>query len=171
MLVAVTARTIAVAALSLLALGGCPGGGDPPDAGSECGRGPGVVELGQGGSRLRDLPATGAELQIVRGSQGGIHVLVGFRVRDMELEMIAVYRLVDPDRGETVGLETVRELRSALFTTDGTDTIRNPDLVVLDDGSDDFTRFVGRPLRLELEARSVGSHACDAREVTLLAPI
>src|SRR5688572_32556628 len=85
---------------------------------SLCDRGPGVVEVGRGGSRLRDLPPDGGELPIVLGSQGGIHVLVGFRARDMELEMDVVYRLVDPDTEETVGEPTERRLRAVLFQSD-----------------------------------------------------
>ena len=139
----------------------------PPGA---CGTGPGVVEVGQGGSRLRDLPREGGELGIVLGSQGGIHVLVGFRVRDMDLTMRIVYRLVDPATEEIVGTPTELELRRALFTTDGVDTIRNPDLVVLDGEAPRVADFAGRVVRLELEAVSADSYACDARTATLVAP-
>ena len=155
--------------LALAILCGCPGDDTGFDAGSECGRGPGIVELAQGGSRLRNL-ADGADLPIVRGSQGGIHVLLGFRVRDMELTMNAVYQLRDSETGELVGTPTERALRPTLFSTEGTDTVRNPDLVVLDNGSDDTTDFDGRAVRVELSAVSAGSHACDAREVILRAP-
>jgi len=156
-----------VAAAVVFMLGGCPGG---PETGSECGRGPGSVRLGEGGSRLRDLPESGGALDIVRGSQGGIHVLVGFRVRDMGLEMHAVYRLVDPETGEAVGTPTERALRPTLFNADGADYVRNPDLIVLDNGSDDTTAFAGRNLHLELEAVSDDSHACDLRAVELVDP-
>ena len=148
----------------LVVLGACA-----EDA-TECGRGPGVVQVGQGGSRLRALPETGGELPIVLGSQGGIHVLVGFRARDMDLEMDVEYRLVDPGSQEVVGTPTTLALRPTLFSREGADAVRNPDLVVLNNEEPRVEDFAGRVVRLELEAMSADSHACDAREVTLLPP-
>lgn len=155
---------------------GCGEAPPPPDGG--CGSGPGTVEVGRGGSRLYDLPE-GGDLPIVLGSQGGIHVLVGFRVRDMALTMAVTYRLVDEADGSVVGTPTELSLRPSLFSTSGGEIVRNPDLIVLDDESPRLEAFAGRRLRLELDAQSSdpwpadggrGSHACDSRLVTLTAP-
>ncbi len=148
-------------------LAGCIGDDGP---GTACGTGPGKVEVARGGSRLYDLPPSGGELPIVLGSQGGIHVLVGFRVWDMDLGMDITYRLVDPETEAVVGTPTALSLRPTLFTNDGTSTIRNPDLVVLNNEEPRVEDFAGRTVRLELEARSADSHACDARTARLVAP-
>lgn len=157
----------AAAGLALL-LAGCIGGDD--DGAGACGTGPGSVTVARGGSRLHELPERGGELPIVLGSQGGIHVLVGFRVRDMDLNMDVVYRLVDAETEATVGTPTELRLRPALFTTDSSGRIRNPDLIVLDNEEPRVEAFAGREVRLELEAVSDDSHACDARVVTLMPP-
>jgi len=152
----------------LLLLAGC---GSPPPGlpDASCGTGAGSVEVGQGGSRLRALPAEGGELDIVRGSQGGIHVLVGAWVQGMDLEMTLRYRL--EEGGEPVGIETEVPLRPALFAPSGERFVRHPDLVVLDNDSPDTSGFVGRTVELTAEALSVdGSHACDTRVVTLADP-
>ncbi|MEZ4340139.1 MAG: hypothetical protein R3B82_26250 [Sandaracinaceae bacterium] len=141
---------------------------DPPPP-SECGTGGGSVEVGRGGSRLRSLPATGGELDIVRGSQGGIHVVVGAWVEGMDLEMTMTYRLEED--GEVIGTPTSVPLRDALFVPAGTRWVRHPDLVVLDNLSPSVERFAGHTVDLTVEAVSVdGSHACDTRSVTLTDP-
>jgi hypothetical protein len=143
----------------------------PTDAGtSECGDGPGTVTVAEGGSRLRPLPETGGALPIVLGAQGGIHVLVGFTARDMALDMRATYTLTSVATDEVLGEPTVVDLRPTLFTTELGVTQRNPDLVVLDNETPDVDRFAGQLARLSLEAVSADSHACDDREVTLVAP-
>jgi len=153
--------------LLLLLLGCGPPPPGLPDA--SCGTGPGSVEVGRGGSRLRALPAEGGELEIVRGSQGGIHVLVGAWVADMDLDMTLRYRLEDD--GERVGIETEVPLRAALFAPSSERFVRHPDLVVLDNDSPDTSAFAGRTVELTAEALSVdGSHACDTRRVTLVDP-
>jgi len=113
---------------------------------------------------------TGGELPIVLGAQGGIHVLVGFTVRDMELEMQATYTLQELESDAVLGTPTQLELRPTLFTTELGETIRNPDLIVLDNETPSIDRFEGLRARLRLEAVSEGSHACDVREITLVRP-
>lgn len=155
----------------LLVLAASCGPPGPADGGAvgECGTGPGRVEVGYGGSRLRALPPTGGELAIVRGAQGGIHVLVGAWVEDMDLQMELRYRLEDATDGTLVGSETVLRLTPPLFAPDGTRYARHPDLVILDNETPRVEDFVGRTVLLHAEAVSVdGSHACDAREVTLV---
>ncbi|HJL20269.1 MAG TPA: hypothetical protein RMH99_31670 [Sandaracinaceae bacterium LLY-WYZ-13_1] len=159
------ARTLATLAI-LIGSCGPPAGAD---GGAGCGTGPGTVEVGAGGSRLRALSERGGELSIIRGAQGGIHVVVGAWVADMDLELELRYRLTDA--GTPVGDETVRDLAPGLFAPDGDRWVRHPDLVVLDDDEPRVDDFAGRRLTLEVEARSVdGSHACDRREVTLVDP-
>jgi len=142
-------------------------GGDAP---SEC-AGPGTVEVGRGGSRLRALPSSGGELPIVVGAQGGIHVVVGAWVRGLDLDMVMTYRLEDPADGSRVGDETSVPLSAGLFAPDGDRYARHPDLIVLDNDTPRVDDFVERRVLLRVEARSNdGAHACDSREVTLTSP-
>ena len=135
-----------------------------------CGTGPGRVEVASGGLRPMRLPASGASLDIVRGSQGGIHVVVAAWVRDMDLAMTMTYRLEDELMG-LVGTETSVRLRSALFAPDGERFVRHPDLLILDNDVPRVEDFAGRTLELVVEAVSDdGSHACDRRTVTLVDP-
>lgn len=140
----------------------------PVDAGacSDDGR----VEVGSGGSRLIALPETGGELPIVRGSQGGIHVVVGAWVRDLPLEMELTYRLEDPVTGETLGEPTTLRLTPSLFRPDGARQQRHPDLIVLSNESPDVTGLAGRAVLLSAEARTAAERACDLRRVVLVAP-
>ena len=138
------------------------------DAGCETGTG--AVEVGRGGSRLRRLSTTDPELDIVRGPQGGIHVVVGAWVRDVSLDLTMNYRLSQD--GERVGDETSVELRPALFAPDGERFVRHPDLIVLDNFSPDTSGFAGRTVVLEVEILTDdGTHACDSRMVTLVDPM
>ncbi|RLB48271.1 MAG: hypothetical protein DRJ42_23580 [Deltaproteobacteria bacterium] len=155
--------------LLALSVSACTAPQRPDAATSACGDGPGRVTVGEGGSRLRPLPATGGELPIVLGAQGGIHVLVGFSVTGMDLTMGARYRLEDAETGEIVGNATEIALRPSLFSTELGQTVRNPDLLVLDPEAPSVDRFAGRVARLYLEAINAESHACDVREVTLAA--
>ena len=141
-----------------------------PEAG-ECGAGAGRIEVGAGGSAFSALPDRGADIGIVRGPQGGIHVLVAFRASGLDLNMDVVYRLWDAEAGIVVGSPTALTLRPGLFRREGALAVRNPDLIVLDGSSPDPTPFDGRVLRLEVEAIAADAHACDARVVTLRAPV
>jgi hypothetical protein len=164
-------RTLAPMLLLLASCGPPTPGADAGDAEAGCGTGPGSIEVGVGGSRLRPLPAEGGELPIVRGAQGGIHVVVGVWVRDLDLDLELRYRLEDAS-GALVGEETVLpELTPGLFSPDGARYQRHPDLVVLDNDAPRVDDFAGRTLTLRAEARSRdGSHACDARQVVLTDP-
>lgn len=159
-----------LAVLLAVALSAGCGPGLVADAGGGCGTGPGRVEVARGGSRALALPPEGGELPIVLGSQGGIHVVVGAWVEDMDLDLALSYRLEELD-GSLVVPATELELGPSLFRPDGDRHLRNPDLVVLDDQAARVEDFAGRLLDLVAEARSVdGSHACDRRRVTLTPP-
>lgn len=156
-------------AVSVFVLGCGP---SPPRPDSGCGVGPGQVEVGRGGSRLIALLPEGDEVAIVVGAQGGVHLVVGAWVADMDLEMTLQYTLEDAVTGEEVAAPTVVELRPSLFSpATGGRFARHPDLLVLDNDLPRVEDFAGRVVDLGAEAVSVdGSHACDARRVTLVAP-
>ncbi|MGE0785764.1 MAG: hypothetical protein AB7S26_08750 [Sandaracinaceae bacterium] len=139
-----------------------------PEAG--CDTGVARVEVGTWrAGRLSSIPSEGGELTIVRGAQGGIHVLVGAWVSDVDLELSLGYRLTDPETSETLGIPTQLELRPELFDRTGPRPERGPDLLVLDNSAQPVAMFAGRAVSLEAETRSRdGSHACDRRTVTLL---
>lgn len=130
----------------------------------------GRVEVGAGGSRLIALPESGGELPIVRGSQGGIHVVVGAWVRDLPLELDLTYRLVDTDDGAPIGEVTSLHLTPSLFRPDGDRQQRHPDLLILNNEMPNVSEFVGRTAVLRAEVRTSAERACDARQVTLVDP-
>lgn len=145
-------------------------GCDPPvDPEAGCGAADGALEVGHVvGSELRPLPLEGGELPIVRGPQGGIHVLVGVWVDGLDLDLNLTYRLRDPDTGERIGIETTLSLRPSLFDREGPRPIRSPDLLILDDSAAPVEEYAGRRAWLEAEARAGDDIACDSRGVTLL---
>ncbi|MDW8362695.1 MAG: hypothetical protein RMK74_09860 [Myxococcales bacterium] len=148
---------------------GCAPGPVPPGD-AACGSASGEVEVGQGGASWSPLPRAGGSLRIVRGSQGGVHVLVGFRARGLPPRMDVVYELRGDD-GALVGeARTALSLTPGLFTRDGDALVRNPDLLVLDWDEDRSADFAGVTAVLTLEARTDGGTACDARRVVLEAP-
>lgn len=172
-----TARPLALLPLSALGvtsvlalLSACDVPDPPTGEPTVCGEGPGVVTVGEGGSRLRPLPEVGGELPIVRGAQGGIHVLVGFSVEAMDLTMEAEYRLENAETGESLGESTALTLRPGLFSSQSGQAIRNPDLLILDPEAPSIERYAGLSAILHLEARDATSHACDQRQVTLSPP-
>jgi hypothetical protein len=130
----------------------------------------GRVEVGSGGSRLRALPETGGELPIVLGAQGGIHVVVGFWLRELPLDVTARYWLEDPASGELVGTETVLVLGPSFFAPDGARYVRHPDLLVLNNEAPDVAAFAGRTVELHVSATSGSAGSCDARTAVLAAP-
>jgi len=127
-----------------------------------------AVEVGGSGGRFIALPTSGGELSIVRGAQGGIHVLVGFRVHDVPLELHATYRLRDPVTGAEVAPPTLRMLGPGLYRTDASGVVRVDDLIVLDNDSPRVEDFAGRMFLVEVEVlTSSGVCAIDTRLVTL----
>jgi hypothetical protein len=126
-----------------------------------------AVEVGGSGGRFVRLPREGGELPVVRGSQGGIHVLVGFRPRAMPLTVTATYRLVDPATGAILGNPTVRMLGPGLYRVDAEGPARIDDLLVLDPDEPRVADFAGRAARLEVEVVAASACGRDVRLVTL----
>ena len=158
-------------ALTALALLACAPPVCPADGGCACGSAAGAVEVGAGGSRFRSL-AEGDPLTIVRGAQGGIHVVVGARLTGVAPDGLELrYALEDADGGP-VGTETRLALdRSLLDPLPGGGWERHPDLVVLNGAMPDVEGFAGRTVVLRAEAETPdGTRACDARPVVLMAP-
>lgn len=156
-----------------LALAGCGDDAVPPtppplDAGA-CGTGPGTAVAGTGTTRFRPLAATGGELEIVRGAQGGIHVLVGFRPIAMDLRTTAIYSLLEQSTDAEVAPSVARSLDPSGFTRDADGYVRLGDLLVLDNMVPRVEDFVGRTVRLHVEVTSAdGSHACPEAVVLLV---
>jgi hypothetical protein len=159
---------------ALLAVGFASTGCGTPGASHDGGPGGdgtcvvGGVEVGSSGGRFIALPRSGGELPIVRGSQGGIHVLVGFRPRAMPLTVTATYRLVDEATGELLGEPVVRALGPGLYRVDAEGPARIDDLLVLDPDEPRVADFSGREGSLEvLVVTPTGDCARDTRRVTL----
>ncbi len=155
-------------ALAALVFAGCGTGPGRTDGSVDACLTDGRLEVGAGGARLVPLPREGGELPIVHGPQGGIHVVVGFWVRDLPLEMDAAYRLEDPTDASEVGTGTMLHLTPSLLRPDGARYERHPDLIVLNNESADVSPFAGRVLDLQAEVWTTAGHACDTRTVTLV---
>lgn len=140
-----------------------------PEAG--CGVGPGSLEVGAVRvGRLETLPPEGGDLPIIRGPQGGIHVLVGCWVDEADLDLTLEYRLRDEATEAEVGLPTRLSLRPSSFDRTGRRPERSPDLLILDDAADPVGDYAGRRVWLEAEVwTGGGSHLCDRRTATLTA--
>jgi len=151
---------------------GCAVPDDPPVP-VGCGSGNGAVEVGTGAIGFVPLPAAGGSLDIVRGAQGGIHVLVGFRASGIDLHMTARYSLLDASSDDVVGVapyEIALGPSAFRIDDDGEGIVRLGDLLVLDWLEARVADFDGRGVRLEVEAFSAdGSYACDVRSATLVA--
>ena len=139
------------------------------DADASCDSTSDRIELGSGGARLVPLPETGGELTIVHGAQGGIHVLVGCWVRDIDLSMDLTYRLEDAVDGAPVGEPTTLRLRAALFRPAGGRNERGPDLIILNNEAAPVELYRDREVIAVAEARSDdGSFVCDRRRVRIV---
>jgi len=161
-----------IATVAAIALGGCGDAPPPPpppvDAGA-CGTGPGSALAGTGTTRFSPFAATGGELEIVRGAQGGIHVLVAFRPIAMDLRITVDYSLREASSEAEVAPTIARSLDPSGFTRDADGYVRLGDLLVLDWLVPRVEDFVGRAVRLRVDARSAdGSHACPEALVTLV---
>lgn len=156
-----------------IGVAGCGNGDVPPspppvDAGA-CGSGPGSAVAGTGTTRFAPFFATGGELEIVRGAQGGIHVLVGFRPVGMDLRITVVYALLEQGTEVEVAPAITRSLDPSGYTRDADGYMRLGDLLVLDNMVPRVEDFVGRTVRLRLDVVSAdGSHACPESVVTLV---
>ena len=127
-----------------------------------------VVEVGGSGGRFVPLAAVGATLDIVRGPQGGIHLVVGFRIHDLPLDLSATYRLRDAVSGVEAAPPVARILTPGLYRADGPGWVRVDDLLVLDADSPRVEDFAGRTFALELEVvTTTGVCARDSHLVTL----
>jgi hypothetical protein len=122
-----------------------------------------------GGAAAGDGGAGGPPpLDIVAGPQGGIHVVVAFRMVRLDPTLTATYGLDDAVTGAALGARTTRVLRPGLWSTDGAAFVRLDDLVVLDDASADTTPYANREAWLWVEALdAAGRCARDARRVRL----
>jgi hypothetical protein len=129
-------------------------------------RGPAEVELGRGLSSFEPLPASGGELELVGGPQGGFHVFVAARVTGLDVEGLTIeYSAIDAASGEAVGHSAT--FVSARVVREGTSWVRFGDRLILDDARPDPVRGRQLEIHLRVEEQS-GLSATDARTVLIV---
>lgn len=125
------------------------------------------VELGEGLTAYRALPAEGTEVELVFGPQGGWHFDLAARVRGGDPEGMELrYAVVNP-AGTEIQIPGVVRLNARRVVPEGEGFVRVGDRAVLD--VRDGNALVGASLTLTLRAVSAaGAVATDQRVVTVV---
>ena len=148
------------------------GGGSNPDAGADALRvdAPDVdvprVELGTGRTTFVDIPASGAELELVAGPQGGWHIDVTTRLYELTIEQLLLTYEITRD-GEVVSMPRQFMLREALVLREGDHYLRAGDFVPFDISQP--ADIVGDIVVVRVTAEAAdGARAEDERTVTIV---
>ena len=125
------------------------------------------VELGEGLTSYRALPAEGAEIELVFGPQGGWHFELAARVVGGDPEGMRLRYAVIDAAGRELQFPAVVQLNARRVVREGERFVRGGDRAVLDVG--DGNVLVGQSLTLSVRAESVsGATADDRRAVTVI---
>lgn len=125
------------------------------------------VELGEGLTSYRALPAEGAEIELVFGPQGGWHFDLAARVRGGDPEGMELRYAVVNTAGMEIQIPGVVRLNARRVVPEGEGFVRVGDRAVLD--VRDGNALVGQTLTLTLRAVSAaGAVATDQRVVTVV---
>jgi len=125
------------------------------------------VELGEGLTSYRALPAEGAEIELVFGPQGGWHFDLAARVRGGDPEGMELRYAVVNTAGMEIQIPGVVRLNARRVVPEGEGFVRVGDRAVLD--VRDGNALVGASLTLTLRAVSAaGAVATDQRVVTVV---
>ncbi|GAB5549951.1 MAG: hypothetical protein SangKO_097110 [Sandaracinaceae bacterium] len=130
---------------------------------------PASVELGTGTSAFRPIPEDGAELELVRGPQGGFHVFLTARITALQVDGASlVYSARHAETGEVVGNPASYVLSAARLAREGVAWVRVGDFLVLDDASPDAVRDQTLELQIEVMEASGERAAMDRRTVLIV---
>jgi hypothetical protein len=125
------------------------------------------VELGEGLTRYRALPAEGAEIELVFGPQGGWHFDLAARVHGGDPEGMRLRYAVTNAAGMEVQFPGVVQLNARRVVPEGEGFVRVGDRAVLD--VRDGNALVGQTLTLSVRAEGArGATADDRRAVTVV---
>ncbi|MBW2464917.1 MAG: hypothetical protein JRH11_24925 [Deltaproteobacteria bacterium] len=164
-----------LAALSVAFFTGCPDDTAPADAAADSGPadafrsdGGGVarVELGTGLANFVDIPATGADLELIAGPQGGWHLEATARLYELTVEgLLLSYRI---ERGGTViSMPVEFGLSERRLTRDGDRWLRAGDQVRFE--ITEPADVVGDVVELIVIANPTdGEPVTDSRAVTVI---
>jgi hypothetical protein len=131
-----------------------------PDAGSAPDAGGPRVELGTGTSAFVPIPESGAELELVAGSQGGFHVDLTARLWELEIDGLLVSYEAVPVGGTTpISVPTEVELNTSRVVPEGDHFLRAGDFLQLEvSGPADV---VGMELEIRVRAACVGGGVAE----------
>ena len=128
------------------------------------------VELGTGVSAFEAIPETGAELELVRGPQGGHHVFLTARFRGLNPEgMTLTFTAVDTATGSVVRAPASFNLVLARVRAEGDAYVRVGDFLILEDMENpDAVRGLTLDITVLAEEAGTGRSATDHRVVLIV---
>jgi hypothetical protein len=126
------------------------------------------VELGTGTTAYRELPATGASLDLVHGPQGGWHVDLAVRIYVDDPEgAILAYEGRDPATGAVITMPSRFMLRTARLTREGDHWLRVADRAIFDVAEP--ADVVGRDVEVVASLERTGAvSVSDRRTITVV---
>jgi hypothetical protein len=132
-----------------------------------CGAPPPIgVELGTGTTSFVEIPEDDAELELVRGSQGGFHVDVTARIYDAEPEGLTITYAASLD-GTIVSYPTSVELDRSRVVAEDDHYLRAGDFLQLEIAGP--PEVVGRELEISVHVGATsGASAEDSRRATIV---
>lgn len=142
----------------------------PTDAGPPMDFGtpePSVI-LGTGQLEFEPIPSDG-ELELTRGSQGGVHLYVAARVFAVEPDrLIARWFGYDAESGLRIFLPVSRSLDPTDVLDEGGSFVRAGDRLILDETRVDQTEIVGRQIRIEVVVEAPDGDLTDSAVITVV---
>ena len=150
---------------------GTLGCGDPSgtDAGVDAASRAPRVEMGTGTSTFEPIPETGAELELVRGPQGGYHVFVAARLYDLEPEGLRLFlSAVDTSTAGSVGTDAEFRLVRSRVQPEGDHFVRVGDFLILHDDDPDAVRGLTLTITVRAVEEGTGLEASDRRTVLIV---
>lgn len=127
------------------------------------------VVLGTGTSAFEDIPASGGELELVGGPQGGFHVFVTARLFEMDPDgMTLTFDATNVATGASVGTPASFNLVLARVQTEGDHYVRAGDFLILDNMDPANVRGLTLDVRVTAQEADGGLMAMDERRILIV---